>query len=125
MRFAITTLIIGVLAIGGVACKDAPPPKREPYVSNNQALVTVHFYKGDTPSGSCGGVLIGPQAVLTAGHCAAGKTRAVVVAPNAKGKKAHSERAWWFDWTENAKPSSSPQLHDITILTLDTRIELP
>lgn len=125
MRIALGSLFIAAVALGNAACSSSPPPSVErPLAAKQAALVTVQFYDGDQPKGSCAGVLVGPQAVLTAGHCASNRTRAVVTAPNAGGRRAESHRAWWFDWTNEASPKSSPQLHDVAILSLDTPITL-
>ena len=124
MRGLFASLFVVVVTVG---CSEPAPPMRrsEPMLEKQQALVTIQFYEGERPTTSCAGVLVGPQAVLTAGHCASKKYRAVIVAPNAGGKEATSSRAWWFDWTDDATPKTSPQLHDVAILALDAPIELP
>jgi V8-like Glu-specific endopeptidase len=125
MRIAIGSLFVVAIALANVACSPEPPRAAQPLAAKQSALVTVQFYdEGGQAKGSCAGVLVGPQAVLTAGHCASNKGHAVVTAPNAGGRKAESHRAWWFDWTNAASPKKSPQLHDVAILALDTPIAL-
>ncbi len=82
LRAAVTMRsLVGVLAVGlsvfSTGC--ASVPTDSPNVTS--PAVVIDFYAGDAPSGSCSGTLIAENLVLTAAHCAAGSTGAVVTAP--------------------------------------------
>src|SRR5262249_39711574 len=106
--------IAGFVALAALSagCAEQPPLRspNAPFAANQAAHVSIQFYVGERPSGSCAGVIVGANAVLTAAHCAAGKTSAVVYAPNAGGVKSRAHVAWWYDWADQATPSGSPAL---------------
>jgi hypothetical protein len=84
--------------------------------------VMVNALAPDVPTASCSGVLIGPRAVLTAGHCVDGYHGWGVFAPYANDQSTMSYDAITYDWTSGQ--TFSFEQHDVAIVFLPTDILL-
>jgi hypothetical protein len=95
--------------------------------STNEAAVVITSFTGDSAnkeSDVCTGTLIAPNLVVTAGHCATGKTGWKVQAPLAKGEKSTGLRGMTFDWRDYGSTKSHPTNSDIGVIELESPIDL-
>lgn len=116
-------LLAPMSALGAIAILGACSGEAAPDDSVQSAHVEVGLYnlKG-AQTGTCSGVLLSANRVLTAGHCAVSSARWKVTSPGAQ-TSAVSARAYAYDW-KNMNGVAQPRLHDLAVLVLDSPIAL-
>ena len=125
------SLAVPLFALSCAACSVAPEATSRgsgsivggtPATAHPEAVL-VDLYQGGQLVAYCSGSLVGPYAVLTAGHCTDGYDSWMVTAPYAQSQTAVAGLGEVLDWKGNGDGFDAAE-HDVGLLFLATPIQL-
>ena len=122
LKRTMATLALGATGLAGtlLACGSSSTPNP---TTTTGATVSVNAYDATgTKVATCFGTMISQDAVLTAGHCAAGNASWQVT--SAGGEVARSSVAYTDNWLNFQSDMSHPDHDDVAVIKLDTQINL-
>jgi Trypsin len=122
LKRTMATLALGATGLAGTLLACGSPSTPNPTTTTG-ATVSVDAYDAtSTKVETCFGTMISQDAVLTAGHCAAGAASWQVT--SAGGEVARSSVAYTYNWLNFQSDMSHPDHDDVAVIKLDTPINL-